>query len=498
MDYHHKTEPFPHQRSLFERTRDLPAFGFFWEMGCGKTKPTIDTMAWLYEERKINGALILAPKSVAPNWVADELPKHLPDTVMCRTRVFLWRTDKANTQSYQRELKEVLAHDGFLIVVMSYDAIMTGTPDKAFRVKNIRGAMKGCHFARKLLETRSCMMVADESARIKDPNTKRTKRVLAASKYAPFRRALTGTPVANSPFDVFAQVMFLDPQMWYDIGCRRFEAFKNRFGIWVEHVRSDNGQRFKQLVDYKNLDQLNQVVDQVGSRLLKDDVLDLPPKLYEKRHFDMSKEQAKLYGQIRDEFMVFLESGDMITAPLVITRMLRLQQVTSGYCPTDDGGLIRIDPNPRLACLMELVEDCPHQMIVWAKFHEDIDQIMAALAARDITAVSYDGRTKHAERERAREEFQAGRAKVFVGNPAAAGEGLTLHAAQTVVYYNVSFRLTDRLQSEDRAHRIGQEHSVTYVDIVASGTVDVHIVRALRDKQDLAAIVTGDKIKDWI
>ena len=494
MTYQQKTKPFAHQAKILAETQDMESHALFLEMGTGKSKIAIDTIGHLFESGKINGALILAPKNVAPNWTSDEIPLHLGVDPK-RVRVFLWDTGKAVNKGYQQELGKFLssAPDLLCIMVMSYDAILTERKKGAKR-----GLMKGKEAAKELLTTRRCMFVLDESARIKTPSAKRTKRVLAAAAYAPYRRVMTGTPVTNSPFDVFTQLKFLDPDIWRAIGCGTFEAFKTQFGVWIEHERRDTGQRFKQLVGYQNLASLAKVVDRVGTRLLKEDVLNLPDKLYSKRTFEMCPEQRKLYDQLRTEFLVMLDGGDMVTAPLAITRLLRLQQVTSGYCPTDDGNMIRIDPNPRLACLMDTLEDVPHQCIVWAKFHDDVDQIEAALLKAGKTCVVYDGRVGQADRETRREAFKAGDAQFFIANPAAAGEGLTLTQARTVVYYNTSYRLADRLQSEDRAHRIGQKHPVQYIDIVAQGTVDAVIIRALRTKNDLAAQITGDKLREWI
>lgn len=493
MTYVEKTKSFEHQAELYERTRELKAHAILWEMGTGKSKVAIDTIGHLFESGEINGALILAPKNVAPNWTNDELPDHL-GLSPSRVRVFLWNTSKANGKGYQEKLDKFLTSHGSLltILVMSYDAVMTERKKGAKR-----GLLKGKEAAKQMLIDRRCMFVLDESARIKNPNAKRTKRVMAAGKHADYRRVMTGTPVSNSPFDVYTQLKFLDPDVWRRMGCGTFAAFRATFGVWIEHERNDNGQKFKQLVDFQNLAILNKVVDRMGSRLLKDDVLDLPPKLYSKRTFDMVPEQRRIYDELKREFVIWLDSGDAITAPLAITRMLRLQQVTSGYCPTDDGGILRITPNARLACLMDLLEDVPHQAIVWAKFRDDIKQISEAIGPDN--CVVYDGSVSQSDREVRRAAFKAGDAQYFVANPAAAGEGLTLHMAKTVVYYNSTYKLGDRLQSEDRAHRAGMDdRPVQYIDIVAAGTIDRAILRALRTKVDLAAQVTGDKIRQWI
>lgn len=497
MSYTEKTKAFDHQRELFERTKSLASHALFWEPGVGKTKPTIDTIGHLFAEGKINGALIVAPKAVAPNWTLDEIPVHMPEEIRTRSKVFLWDTGKAKTVGYQKKLAAFLKtpEDQLAILVMSYDALMTE------RTKGSKiGLKKGLEAAQHILKKLTTVMVLDESARIKNPDSKRTKRVTAAGKHAKFRRILTGTPVVNSPFDVFAQLRFLDPDVWKPMGCEHFSSFKQVFGVWVEHTRNDNGMRFSTLIDYQNLNQLNKVVDQMGSRLLKTDVLDLPPKMYEKRSFSMSVEQRQLYEKMRDEFMVWLNEGeDMVSAPLAITRMLRLQQITSGYCPTDDGAMIEIQPNPRLACVMDTVEDIPHQCIIWCKYQKTIDLLEAALIAKGKTCVVYDGRVNQADREIRREAFKKGEAQFFVANPSAAGEGLTLHMAKTVIYAENSYKLGDRLQSEDRAHRAGMnDQPVLYIDVVCTGTIDAVILRALRTKVSLADQVTGDKVKEWI
>lgn len=494
MTYTQKTDSFKHQAELYDRTRELKTHALFWEQGTGKTKPVIDTIGHLFTSGEINGALVLAPKAVAPNWVNDELPLHFgldPE----RYTVFLWDTAKAGNVGFQDKLATFLATpaDKLAILIMSYDAIMTER-----RKGTKRGVLKGKEAAKKLLVDRRCMFVLDESARIKTPKAKRTMRVQAASVYAPYRRIMTGTPITQGPFDMFSQLRFLDADVWKRMGCASFSAFKAMFGDWMEHVRNDNGQRFQTLIGYRNLSILSKVVDEMGDRLLKDDVLDLPPKLYDKRTFTMAKEQRELYDELKREFILWLESGDMVSAPLAITRMLRLAQITSGYLPTDDGNMVEIQPNARLECFMETIQDVHHQAIAWGRFRKDIDLMEAALKDAGKTCVTYDGRTSQSDREERRAAFKAGDAQWFVGNPAAAGEGLTLHMAKTCIYYTNSFHLGHRLQSEDRAHRIGQDQSVLYIDLIAKGTLDATILRALRTKVELASQVLMDDIRKWI
>lgn len=494
-----RLKPFDHQARIFEQCKNLQAFGLWLEMGTGKSAIVIARSAYLYSQGEINTVLVLAPKAVAPNW-EDEVRTHLPEHLQSETQFFVWNTGKAASKGYQAEVKEFLGkRDGLTFVAMSYDSVMTES-------KPGQKLIKGKEFAQKMLKdpSRQTLLVLDECVRIKEPNAKRTKRVQAMAPHAKYRMALTGTPVTNSPFDVFSPIKFLRPDVLDQIGCRSFAAFKSRFGVWQEFVRRDNGRAFKQLLEYRDLDKLHEIIDGIGTRVLKEDVLDLPPKTYKKIEFDMIPKQQALYRQLRDEFMLMLEGDGMITAPLAITRMLRLQQVTSGYIPLDSEDcsgtqkILEFDSNPRIETLRDIVQDIPHSFIVFAKFRRDIELIMEMLKGLDISAVRYDGSTSQEDREIARHGFQAGDFRAFVANPSAAGEGLTLHRAKTVIFYNTTFKMAERLQAEDRAHRIGQNHPVSYIDIVAKGTIDRHIVSALRTKKDIADLITGDNPREWL
>lgn len=480
MTYTFKTKPFAHQLEWWEKSREKLAWAVLWEQGTGKSKLTVDTAAWLYKQGAINALVVIAPNGVHRNWVVNEVPMHLPDEVPYRA--VSWQSNKAASQKFRKDAYDALTFPGLLVVAMNYDAVMTTLGDR---------------YLLRVLEGRRCMMVLDESARIKSPKAKRTIRILARGLYARYRRILTGTPVANSPFDVYTQFSFLDPGVWHNIGCRSFSAFKAHFGVWADRLDPRSGRMYRELIKYQNLDKLTQVCEQVASRVTKTQVLDLPPKLYTKRYFDLSPEQAKAYAEMKEHFAIQLAAGE-VTAMLAITQLLRFQQITSGFVPLDDETVLQFEKNPRLELLKDLVEDTTGKMIIWAKFSLEITMLLHALKELGVEAVRYDGQTSAEERGEAITRFQNGTARAFVANPAAAGEGLTLHAATTVIYYSNSFKLTDRLQSEDRAHRIGQHHPVTYIDIVGAETVDEKIVDALRNKRDIASVVTGDTAKDWI
>lgn len=486
-EFEYKTDPFKHQDNLFHAFKDLPAWATLWEQGCGKTKPSIDKTAYLYLKGEIDALVVVAPNGVDRNWQTDELPLHMPDSVRGDIRCFRFDTNKAENKSHKAELERLINHKGLAILLMSYDAVMT---------------KKGHAYLWKFLRQRRCYYVLDEAHYIKSPGAKRTKRIIASGNYAPFKSLLTGTPVATGPFDIYSQIKFLDDFFWNDRGLGTFAAFKQYFGVWLtaEEVKAKEGYDpgYDQLVEYKNLDKLYEILQTISDRLTKDDAgLDLPPKLYSKRYFDMTPKQSKAYKELAEEYWTELEDGTYVEASLAIVRLLRLQQITCGYVAAEaEEPLVLIDKkNPRLDLALEICEPLPHKAIIWSRFTKDIDQLMDALGKK---AVRYDGKLTNDEKAYSKEEFQKGDAQFFIGNSQAGATGLTLHAARTVMYYSNSFNFTQRLQSEDRAHRIGQEHPVDYIDLIAQGTIDHHLISSFRNKYDIASQITGDTLKEWL
>lgn len=480
------TKPFSHQATELKQHGTDDLRGLFWEMGTGKTKPVIDSFAHFYDARELTGLSVLAPNGVHRNWERNEIPLHFPPDLLERSKILAWQTSKARTKWFKAEAEALLKHnDGPAILLMSYDGLMTDL---------------GAKFQRRFLDTFPSLYGLDESQMAKHSRTKRTKRVLASSRYARVRRIMSGTLVDDSPFDVFAQLKFLSPAIWDDIGCRTFAAFKQQFGVWQEMRRKD-GKAFPHCVSFKNLQLLNQIVAQWGSRVLRDDVLDLPPKLYTTRYFEMTPEQHRAYQEIREDFVTLLDDGDLLTAALAITRMLRLQQITSGYLPSDTQEKLRPlgKTNPRLRCLLETLEGAPDgKRLVWAKFREDIRLIREACEAQGWSCVTYDGSTDENERLVNLERFQRGEVDVMVANPAVGGTGINLTAASVIVFYNTSFKLGERLQAESRADRYGQKNSLLFVDLAAQGTIDEYIISALRRKLQTAALVMGDQLRAWL
>lgn len=500
--YVSKTKDFDHQATTLGAVWTRGAFAIFWEQGLGKTKHVLDNAAALYEAGEIDCLFVVAPNGVHRNWIAEEIEKHFSDRVMAQVKAFAYHSSKASTKRHQQATKDILAHKGLAVIAMSYDAFVT---------------TKGKPYAKQILTKRKCFYVLDESSRIKSPSAKRTKSIVASGRYAEYKRILTGTPVSNKPFDIYTQMRFLDPDFWKVRGLGNYNVFKNYFALWKDQML-ESGRTFPMLLAYKNLDELYDMIKDDSSRILKEDALDLPPKLYTKRFFDMSPKQAKLYKDLRDNFVTTLDGGGSVEAELAITRMLRLQQITSGFVAIEEKVVpdpsipdhfeyvpkvvdIEAGKNLRLKLLEEIIETVEGKAIIWARFTREVDMIMDMLGDR---AVRYDGQVKTDARAAAIDSFQHDNdpetpgAQFFVANAQAAGTGLTLTKASTVIYYSNNFKLEERLQSEDRAHRIGTTKAVNYIDLICNGTIDSHIVNALIEKLDVSRIVMGDAIREWL
>ena len=404
MNYAFKTTPYEHQISALEKGWNKREYGYFMEMGTGKSKVIIDTAAMLFDSGEIEGFCVIAPKGVYRNWTNKEIPAHMPDHIPLRVATWKANLNSAVKASINR-LFEVNAD--LNVFIINIDAVIT---------------KKGSDVLAKFLDTRKVLLVVDESTIIKTPKALRTKAMVKLGPKAAYRRILTGSPVTKSPLDLYTQCEFLNPRL---LGYSSFYGFRGHFADTVN--QNFGGRTFKQITGYKNLEELKDILQDFTYRVTKDECLDLPDKIYMRREFEMSKEQAKAYKEMKEFAMTELE-GEDASVTSVIVQLLRLHQITCGHLTKDE--------------------------------NSDV--------------------------------------KYFLANTQTGGYGITLTAAHDVIYYSNNYDLEKRLQSEDRAHRIGQNNHVTYTDLVCRNTVDEKIINALRNKNDMARLITGDQWKEWL
>ena len=477
MNYKFKTKPYKHQLTALEKSVDEKEYGYFMEMGTGKSKVLVDNMAILYDKGKINGALIIAPKGVYNNWYSQEIPIHLASHIKPKMVMWTASASKAKEKEYQ-----TLFETGFDLHVLIMNV-------EAFSTK------KGVEFAYKFLRSHKTLMAVDESTTIKTPTSKRTRAIITLGKHAVYRRILTGSPVTKSPLDLYSQCAFLNENL---LDHTSFYSFRNRYAHMVD--RNFGGRRVQIISSYKNLNELEEILKVFSYRVQKKDCLDLPKKIFINRIVELSQEQKNAYSTMKSAALALLK-GKMTTAPHALTQLMRLHQITCGHLKSDDGTITNLKHN-RIEELVDVLSEMEGKVIIWANYIHDIEEIVKRIKKEygDDSIVQYYGATSSDDRQKAIKKFQDPNSSVkyFVGNTQTGGYGITLTEASNVIYYSNSYDLEKRLQSEDRAHRIGQKKSVTYVDLIAEKTVDEKIIKALRNKINIASTIMGDTLEDWI
>jgi SNF2 family DNA or RNA helicase len=535
-------DDFAHQAELVAKTWERDAYAVFWQMGCGKTRPTIQTFARWFTLGRLDGVIVIAPDGVHRNWPTDELPAHCAIPWIA---IDYHSSLAGLRRQLDWEAAVLEAPRGVLpFVAVTYDAIKTASGIGFLR----RFAKRYPRYAAGL----------DESSRCKNGKAERTKVAKTIAHGSTVRRILSGTPVSNGPRDIYSQMEILDPAFWKKRGIGSLAAFESKYCVKKKitiGVKADpsfmaaqtiapssdedvaafeaaleagtlvtesvarppatpatsdagdakpkTGRTIEVIVGYRNLDHLNKLIESSSSRLTKEEAgLNLPPKLYQRIPFELAPEQRKKYDALRRQCLVELDGGKVITATMAIVKILRLHQIACGYLPSPDdpdGDPIMLcddGEDPRFEHFKERIEDTPGQVIIWCRFTLDVNRICAHLGKE---AARYDGLvTRPSDRAAAIDEFRKGNRRYFVAKPSAIGMGVTLVNTHDVIYYSNSFVLDDRLQSEDRCHRIGQHNPVTYADLEALHTVDSRILTSLRSKHDVAAQVVGDAYREWL
>ena len=477
MNYKFKTEPYAHQIKALEMSWDRPYFAYFMEMGTGKSKVLIDNISMLYDNGKINGVLIVAPKGVVKNWYEGEIPTHLVDHI--DYKCVLWQSlINAKQQKKLNTLFET--GEDLHILVMNVESLST---------------KKGYDFAHKFLFSHRAMMAIDESTTIKNPNAKRTKNICQLGLATKYNRILTGSPVTKSPLDLYKQCEFLQPEL---LGFSSYYAFRTRYAVM--RTANFSGRSVQIVVGYRNLEELSEKLKAFSYRVLKDECLDLPKKTFMKREVLLTPEQTKAYLQMQKLAHAKL-NGKMMTTATVLTQLMRLQQITCGHFTADDGTIKEVDSN-RLPELMNVLEEIEGKVVIWAHWQRDVHRIIREIVKKfgENSFVDYYGLTPMSERQSNIKKFQDPNSPVrfFIGTTQTGGYGITLTAASTMIYYSNGYDLEKRQQSEARIDRIGQEYPMTYIDIMAEKTVDERIVKALKKKVDIASQIMGEELKDWI
>lgn len=466
--FHFKTDPFEHQLTILKESWEREYYAILWEMGTGKSKLLLDTASALFKAGKINGLLIIAPKGVYLNWVYEEIPKHLAAEHYCAFY-------SASSKKRDRERAENCCQqydEDLDVLCMNVEAF---------------SGKKGKEFAARFILNHKVLLCIDESTTIKTPKAARTKTIRTLAKRCPYRRIMTGSPITQSPLDLYSQTQLLKPGV---LGHESFFSFKH---YYAEIIQMRMGTRqFPKINGFRNLDELKKRLIPFSSRLTKEDCMDLPPKIYSTRYVELTGEQRRLYDDMKNTCVIELQD-QVITVTSILNAISKVHQIICGHVKNEEGETLDVESN-RTKAMIEITEDMDRdgKAIIWCAFRRDVELVIKALTGEygSQSVVHYYGSTKDDDRPENVRRFQEDpNVKFLVGTAQTGGKGITLTAANTVIYYSNTFNLEHRLQTEDRAHRHGQEKKVNYIDLIVKDTIDEKIVRALKAKKTLADLV---------
>jgi len=495
-----KKPPMEHQKKALLLGRDMPYFAYLMDQGTGKTKVDIDDTAHNWREDRIDAHLIITLNSVKTNWVMwechkedpediDAIEDHMPDDVPVVKGLWISQpngAERAEWKNFEDQISKIASegkrsslvvltvNDTALDVARCFEFLQTFCT--AFRTK----------------------ITVDESTRIGNRESGRTKAATKLRLMCVLARILTGTPVIKSPMKAFSQFNFLHEDI---LGFGNYYSFRNHYSVM-------GGFKNKQTLDFKNLDELSDSIASCSYRVLKSECLDLPSQIYLKRRVQLSSAQSKAYAQMVKDMIAEWED-DVIEAPIVLTQLLRLQEIIGGYLPIIEDGertgtyeIVKPKNNPKMKEVLQIVEEAGDQkFLVWSKFNAEIDGLYDLMTKKDYKVAKFYGAVKEGDRVRIRKAFARGELDGIIGNPSAGGLGIDeFKAASIVIYYSNGYDTEGRIQSEDRTHRIGSEihDKITYFDLIAPNTVDVKIIRTMRKNVEVSKQIMKDGWKSWI
>lgn len=493
IDADFKLFPYIHQLREFEQSAEKKKWALIWQQRTGKSKVTIDTTCHLAKAGKIDAVIVLAPNGVHANWVRRELPRHSWDTVP--HSAIAWDTDiagrnkkgRTRVKAADRERWDA-EHEAFWAKAEEMLKGKDRLPWFCFASSTITRKDVRNFIARVVRRRKNILLVVDEVHDYRSPGSSRTKMVRALANKCPYVRILSGTPLDNSPLHAWSQYELLEPGA---LGFEKYADFKRHFSEY-ETQQNRMGQTYPVLVGYKNLDQLEERIDRWSSKLTREQCIGLPDLIRTPRQISMSKDQLSAYRDLTKDFETMVD-GEEVSVGEATSRLIKLQQIASGFLIDEYGDTFRFKDNPRIDALVDEVQLTKGKCIIWCAFHEDMDEVVKALKAAGRKPLEYHGRTSSKAKQFAREMFAPEAENDYtdlVGHPKSGGEGLDLSGAGKVIWYSHTFDAIVRSQADERATAIGGEN-IPVVDFHAA-PVDQYIVDRVIRKMSIADVLTRD------
>lgn len=461
QDFPFKTQPLNAQIKAFSLSRESKVFAYFMEMGMGKTKLAIDVGADLYLKGWIDIIVVLAPNGVHRQWVNSEIPRHMSAEVQYDAFAHSSKWLKKDKESYQK----VMASKNLRIVTIASESLSAGSAmDLLQELVQLFG--------------KRMLLVIDESHQYSNASAKRTKMLLKLAPSIEYKRIMTGSPITDGIEKLFPQFAILNTDI---LGHTSQTSFNREFCRLEQIYGAPRGAM--RVIGYQNLKKLQDRVEGFTFRATKDEYLDLPEKIYQTVEVPFTDEQRKIYRDIKHAAAAEV-NGVEITAPLAISAISKMRQVTGGSILDNDGVAHEV-PTNKLSTLLNICETNPGGGIIWVTYTSEAKRVAEALKKAGYSVGVHTGSTTPAERTRI---TTPGAVDWLVANWSAS-TGLNLQHWRLNVYYSNTFNYAERVQSEDRTHRVGQKHSVLYIDLVIPGTVDEAVVLALAQKREIADLV---------
>ena len=459
-----------HQNRGMEFIRPLPGAMLAMEMGCGKSRCAVERM----DELDAHRTIILCPLSIVDHvW-----PEQIATYSTRDPRVIPLGTRYPSVKAKLERAKLMLAEQ-------KVPAVLIINFESAWRRP----------LADWIMNQPWELLIVDESHRMKAHDGKASLWVSKLANLIPSRLALTGTPMPHSPLDIYAQYRIVDKSIFGT----NFQAFKDRYAVTSEilvrkplpkdvdpnspEALNRETTTVSKITDYKNLDELENLFYQRAFRVTAADTLDLPPVLNTYHRVTLGKEAQRTYIQMETEFKAELQNGERLSAPNALAKLLRLQQITSGFAPSKSGEIIRLD-TAKSDALRDILDGIPKEepVVVFARFHNDLDEVLSVADKCGRKGFELSGRTKQIDEWK----DQGG---VLAVQIQAGGLGISLTEARYCVYYSLGFALGDYLQSLARTHRPGQHRKVQYIHLLADQTVDMTVIFSLAKKLDVVSSV---------
>jgi len=467
--------PWKHQGTAIEKgvrkMIESGGYALLMEMGTGKTFTSITIMRHLFKhEKRLLRTMVFCPPVVRENWRREILQ----NSKIPANRVHVLDGPGSKRLGY------------FVQKTIIEPSLPIKAPESHIFITNYESLSMKDLFD-KIKKWGPELIIWDESHKLKNHRSKRAKLATKLADLAGYKLLLTGTPILNTPMDIWSQFRVMDGGLTFDAN---FIAFRSRYFV-DKNAGMPKQKYFPNWQPLPGLaDQFNELIYQSAFRALKKDCLDLPPMVRKTLEVEMVPEQEKMYEEMEEHFIAYLDQKACV-ASIALTKALRMQQIVTGFFVDDEGEVTIFEKNPRLQALKEVLEEVAHnhKVIVWASFKENYKMISKVCDDLGLGYRMLTGGMSDKQRNEAIDQFNEDpSARVMISNQQCGGVGVNLTAASYSVYYSKNFSLEADLQSEARNHRGGSEvhESITRIDLICPGTIDQTVTQALHNKESVA------------